>query len=140
MHRLALVLAVTVAGVGCTRRQQDFAWFAVAVAAEVANASNAASAEESGPAVAVAAPDPARYGPSPADLRRAHDVAWELTRIAAHDARTDNCAAVVRTADQVRVIDPAVFANVFLRDPLIQRCLALAPEPALTSGVTVTVH
>jgi hypothetical protein len=134
--RLALfVLAVTLA-TGCTRRQADFAWFAVAVAAEVASHANESSAEgPSGPAVA--APDPATSpGPSHADLERAHDIAVELTRTAAHDARVDNCPAVVRTANHVRVIDPAVFANVFLRDPPIQRCLALAPEPVVSSGVT----
>ena len=108
--------------------------FAVAVAAEVASHSNETRVEGTG----VAAPDPDQYrGPSQADLQRAHDVAWELTRVAAHDARSDNCASVVRTSNHVRVIDPAVFANVFLRDREIQRCLALAPEPVLTSGVTV---
>jgi hypothetical protein len=132
MRFALLVLAVTLA-TGCTRRQADFAWFAAAVAVEVASAANQPSYEgPSGPAVA-ADPD-AFAGPSQADLERAHDIAIELTRGAAHDARTENCAAVVRTSDHVRVIDPAVFANVFLRDPPIQRCLAIAPS--LSSGVT----
>jgi pyruvate/2-oxoglutarate dehydrogenase complex dihydrolipoamide acyltransferase (E2) component len=139
MFRLAAVtLTLFALSSGCTRRQQDFAWFAVAVAAEVAKASNAATESSSGPGVAEAAPDPDDYPPpSAADLQRANAIASELTRIAAHDARTDHCEAVVRTSNHVRVIDPAVFANVFLRDPPIQRCLALAPEPALTSGVTL---
>jgi hypothetical protein len=128
MRVLVLVLAVFA---GCTRRQADFAWFAVAVAAEVANA--AATVEQPAPGVAVAAPDP-YPATSARDLQRAHDIALELTRMAAHDARIENCAAVERTSHHVRVIDPAVFANVFLRDAPIQRCLAL--EPALTSGVT----
>lgn len=132
MSRFALVLAVSVTLLGgCTRREQDFAWFAVAVAAQVA--SSASEVEGGGTGVAETAAVPA---PSAADLQRAHDVAWELTRSAAHDARADNCGAVVRAADQVRVIDPAVFANVFLRDRPIQRCLALAPEPVVTSGIT----
>ena len=136
MSRFALAaLAVALLATGCTRRQQDFAWFAVAVAAEVASHTDTTEGQGG---VAVAAPNPDYYpGPSQADLQRAHDVAWELTRTAAHDARADDCAAVVRTSNHVRVIDPAVFANVFLRDPPIQRCLALAPEPALTSGITV---
>lgn len=134
--RLAL-LAVVILATGCTRRQQDFAWFAAAVAVEVASAANEANAE-AGPAGPAVAADPDAFaGPSPADLERAHDVALELTRMAAHDARSDNCAAVTRASNHVRVIDPAVFANVFLRDPPIQRCLALAPEPVVTSGVTV---
>jgi hypothetical protein len=133
---VVLVLALTLAATGCTKRQSDFAWFAVAVAAEVASHANTSSAESSGTGVAQVDPDQYR-GPSPADLQRAHDVAWELTRVAAHDARTDHCDAVVRTSNHVRVIDPAVFANVFLRDREIQRCLALAPEPVVTSGVTV---
>lgn len=132
---LAIVLTVALFGSGCTRRQQDFTLFAIAVAAEVAKVS-AAVEQPSGSAVA--APDPDSYrGPSQAELERAHHVAMELTRVAAHDARTDNCAAVVRTSHHVRVIDPAVFANVFLRDPPIQHCLAFAPAPVLTSGVTV---
>jgi hypothetical protein len=135
MSRVAVVLVLTIAASGCTRRQADFAWFAVAVAAEVA--SHAATTPTESPGVAVAA-DPDHYrGPSQADLQRAHDVAWELTRIAAHDARTDNCDAVVRSSNHVRVIDPAVFANVFLRDREIQRCLAIAPGPSVTSGVTL---
>ena len=134
MSRIAVVLFLTLAATGCTRRQADFAWFAVAVAAEVASHANTET-ESSGPGVAAADPDQFR-GPSQADLQRAHDVAWELTRVAAHDARTNNCDAVVRTSQHVRVIDPAVFANVFLRDQPIQRCLALAPEPTLTSGIT----
>ena len=133
MSRFAVVLVLTLAA-GCTKRQSDFAWFAVAVAAEVANAANTPSTESYGTGVAVEDPDQGR-GPSPADLQRAHDVAWELTRVAAHDARTDNCDAVVRNGNHVRVIDPAVFANVFLRDREIQRCLAIAPN--VTSGVTV---
>jgi hypothetical protein len=52
----------------------------------------------------------------------------ELTQIAQTDARNNNCDAVVRTSNHVRVIDPGVFANVFLRDVEIQHCLALAPE------------
>jgi pyruvate/2-oxoglutarate dehydrogenase complex dihydrolipoamide acyltransferase (E2) component len=135
MSRLAVVLLLTLAAVGCTRRQADFAWFAVAVAAEVASQTNTAT---EGDGTGVATPDPDQFrGPSRADLQRAHDVAWELTRIAAHDARTDNCEAVVRTGNHVRVIDPAVFANLFLRDREIQRCLAFAPERSVTSGVTV---
>jgi hypothetical protein len=134
MSRLSFVIVLAVLATGCSRRQQDFAWFAVAVAAEVA--SHAATAPEGGgTGVAVAAPANLSRGPSPAELQRAHDVAWELTKIAAHDARADNCPAVVRSANHVRVIDPAVFANVFLRDEPIQRCLALAPA-TLTSGIT----
>jgi len=53
--------------------------------------------------------------------------------VAAHDAPATT--APPRCARSIR----PYFANVFLRDPMIQRCLALAPEPALTSGVTVTV-
>lgn len=136
MSRLAVVLVLSLAATGCTRRQADFAWFAVAVAAEVASHASTNTAESSGPGVA--APDPDQFrGPTQADLQRAHDVAWELTRIAAHDARTGNCEAVVRTSKHVRVIDPAVFANVFLRDVEIQRCIAFAPEPVVTTGVTV---
>ncbi|MDQ3339237.1 MAG: hypothetical protein M4D80_29085 [Myxococcota bacterium] len=136
MSRFAVVLVLTLLATGCTKRQADFAWFAVAVAAEVASHANTSSVESSGTGVAQADPDQSR-GPSPADLQRAHDVAWELTRVAAHDARSDNCDAVVRNGNHVRVIDPAVFANVFLRDPEIQRCLALAPAPDVTSGITV---
>jgi hypothetical protein len=136
MSRFALVLVLSLAATACTKRQSDFAWFAVAVAAEVASHAATAPTESSGPGVAVTDPDQFR-GPSAAELQRAHDVAWELTRIAAHDARTDRCDAVVRTSNHVRVIDPAVFANVFLRDREIQRCLALASETSVTSDVTV---
>lgn len=134
MSRLAVVIAIALAVTGCTKRQGDFAVFALAVAMEVAKHT---PDEPEGGGTGVAAPDPDQYrGPSQADLQRAHDVAWELTRAAAHDARVNNCDAVVRSSDHVRVIDPAVFANVFLRDREIQRCLALAPEPVLTSGIT----
>lgn len=137
MSRLAVVLVLVVAATGCTKHQAaDFAWVAIAAAAEVASHANTHSVESSGTGVAVSDPDQYR-GPSQADLQRAHDVAWELTRVAAHDARTDNCEAVVRNGDHVRVIDPAVFANVFLRDREIQRCLALVSRPDVTSGVTV---
>lgn len=133
--RLALLALAVMLATGCTRRQQDFAWFAAAVAVEVANAANA-SGPESSSGVAVAAPDPESYPPpTPADLQRAYAVAMELTRTAAHDARADDCDAVMRASDHVRVIDPAVFANVFLRDEPIQRCLAITPN--LTSDVTV---
>ena len=137
MSRLAVVLLLAVAASGCTRRQADFAWFAVAVAAEIANQTNRAPTEGGG-GQGVAAPDPDQFAaPSPADLQRAHDVAWELTRVAAHDARTGNCDATVRSGTLVRVIDLAVFVNVFVRDREIQRCLALVAEPAVTTGVTV---
>ena len=118
-----LVVVALVLGAGCTKRQQDFAWFAAAVALEAAAHANAQSASE--PGVAVAADQPA---PTIADLQRAYHVAMELTRLAAHDARIDNCPAVARTAKHVRVIDRAVYANVFLRDAAIQSCLA-APAP-----------
>jgi hypothetical protein len=130
MLRFALVAVVVVTG--CTRRQQDFAWFAVNVAAAVADASSAATAEH--PSVAVRAPDPDDDpGPTQADLERARNVALELTALAAQDARNGNCDPVVRTSNHVRVIDPAVFANVFLRDPAIQHCLAIAPEPPIAN-------
>ena len=135
MSRHAVVLLIALTATGCTKRQGDFAVFAMAVAMEVAKHT---PDEPEHDGTGVAAPDPDQYrGPSQADLQRAHDVAWELTRVAAHDARTDNCPAVVQSSNHVRVIDPAVFANVFLRDTEIQRCLALAPQPVLTSGITV---
>ena len=134
MSRLTVAIAIAIAATGCTQRQADVATFALAVALQAA--SYAPEAPEGG-GTGVASPDPDQYrGPSQADLQRAHDVAWELTRIAAHDARSDNCPAVVQSSNHVRVIDPAVFANVFLRDREIQRCLALAPAPVLTSGIT----
>jgi hypothetical protein len=129
MLRFALVLVVVT---GCTRRQQDFAWFAANVAVAVAEASNAASAESQPVAVAAPNPDDAP-GPTPADLERARNVALELTGIAIEDARKGNCDAVVRTSNHVRVIDPTIFANVFLRDYGIQQCLAIAPEPPIAN-------
>lgn len=128
MLRFALVLlAVT----GCTRRQADFAWFAANVAVAVAEASAEASAENA--PVAVSAPNPDHdRGPTQADLQRAYQVAMELTQIAQVDARNGNCDAVVRTSKHVRVIDPYVFTNVFLRDVEIQRCLAIS-EPVATA-------
>jgi hypothetical protein len=123
MSRLALAaITVTLALTGCTRRQQDFAWFAAEVAIAVAQTSSQVQSEAEPP------PNPDTYaGPSQADLARAHDVASELTMIAERDAREDRCDAVVRTSHHVRVIDPDVFANVFLKDPPIQRCLAITP-------------
>ncbi len=128
MLRFALVALVVVSG--CTRRQQDFAWFAVNVATAVAEVSSEANAERR--AVAVRDPDN-DPGPTPADLERARNVALELTAIAAEDARKGNCEAVVRTANHVRVIDGEVFANAFLRDPAIQQCLASAPAPPIAN-------
>ena len=123
---LALVVVTVALSTGCTKRQQDFAWFAAAVAVEVAEY-NAEQEARRAP-VAVAAPNPDYApGPSQADLHRAHQVAMELTRMAAHDARVENCDAVERTSKHVRVIDVDVFANVFLKDVAIQRCLALTP-------------
>lgn len=128
MPRLAAAIAITIALSGCTRRQADFAWVAIAVAAEVARASN--DAPEGSPGVAVAAPVYVPAGPSPAEQKRQHDLAFELTQIAAREARANHCEAVVRTSDQVRVIDMDVFVNVFLADLEIQRCLAIAPSPS----------
>jgi hypothetical protein len=129
MSRLTLAaIAVTIALSGCTQRQADFAFFALAVASEVVEASNAAAAEEEARRHPVAVANPDHYaGPSQADLERARNVAMELTTIAITDANNDNCDAVVRTSKHVRVIDPDVFANVFLKDEAIQRCLAITP-------------
>lgn len=130
MSRLAVTVLVVVALGACTKRGQDFAWFAAAVAVEVIQVNHEIEAEREAArsrAVAVAYNPDDAPGPSQADLQRAHDVAWELTKIAAHDARAENCEAVVRTSNHVRVIDPNVFANVFLKDVEIQRCLALTP-------------
>ncbi len=127
MHRLAVAITVTLALSGCTRRQADWAMFAAEVAVAIASTPTSSEGGES-TGVAVAAPDPdTAPPPNTAELQRAHDVAWELTRIAAHDARLGNCDAVVRTSKHVRVIDPEVFANVFLVDPPIQHCVDAAP-------------
>jgi hypothetical protein len=138
LRHVATVAVVATLATGCTKRQQDFAWFATAVALEVAAHANEQSQAER-PLVVVADPDAAR-GPTQADLDRAYRVAMELTLAAAHEARTGNCDAAVRSSKHVRVIDPAVFANVFLRDPAIQSCLALAPPPAPAAPTSLGFH
>ena len=127
MFRHLVVVAVVALASGCTRRQQDFAWFAAAVALEVAAHAN--QQPETQPGVAVAADVPVA---TPLDLQRNYEAAMELTRLAALDARVDNCEAVVRKSKDVRAIDPAVYVNVFLRDAAIQVCLA-APAPTSLS-------
>jgi uncharacterized lipoprotein NlpE involved in copper resistance len=123
MSRLTLAaIAITIVLLGCTRRQADFAWFALAVASEIVEASNEAAAEEAARRQPVAVASP---GASPADLERNRQVAMELTTIAIADANDDNCGSVARTSQHVRVIDPDVFTSVFLKDAAIQRCLAI---------------
>jgi hypothetical protein len=125
MSRLALVLVVTLAATGCTRRQADFAWFAVAVAAEVANAAATSDTYEGQPGVAVAAPNPDLENPVMA--QRSHEIAMELTKLASHSARSENCSAVANTGAHVQALDQGVYTNVFMTDEAIQRCLAPSP-------------
>ena len=127
-RHVIVVTVICLAASGCSRRQQDFAWFAAAVALEVAKHASTRPAYEHGPGVAVAADVPA---PSPHELQRAHDIAVELTRLAAHDARSERCPAAIRTSEQVRELDPAVFENELLRDEAIAGCLATAAPASL---------
>jgi hypothetical protein len=117
VRRLVLASLIALTSVSCTRRQADFAWFAAAVALEVAQTSN-----EIAEANRAASPPPPP--PDHAERERSRRIATELTHLAAHDARNGNCGAVAQTSQHVRVIDADVFVDVFLADVAIQRCLA----------------
>ena len=57
------------------------------------------------------------------------DQAWELTKAAQAAARENDCAKVTELSAQVGALDPDLYAEVFMKDVAVQRCLMPAAPP-----------
>ena len=59
--------------------------------------------------------------------------AWDLTKQAQAAARENDCAKVTELSAQVGALDAEFYADLFLKDVAIQRCLQPAPPPPSTT-------
>ena len=58
------------------------------------------------------------------------DQAWALTKVAHEAARANDCAKVTELSAQVGALDPELYAEMFMKDVAVQRCLTpTAPPP-----------
>ncbi len=81
------------------------------------------------------APDAARAEPAEqaaaVRARQKREQAWALTKQAQEAARTDDCTKVTELSAQVGALDAEFFADVFMKDVAVQRCLTpKEPTPA----------